>query len=69
MDEMDIDVAECVFRVLEDGEVIWEGADYKHAFFLRDVNRGRRKVTVNAKVDVSLESMGDVMSALKEPDQ
>lgn len=49
----EIDVAECVFTVTEDGEEIWKGEDYKHAFFLRDIDRPRRKVFVAAKVNVT----------------
>lgn len=65
---MEVDVAECIFTVWEDGKVVWKGGDYKHAFFLRAVNPAIRKVTVNAKVDIALENMDDVMSAMKEPD-
>lgn len=65
----EVDVAECSFSVWENDEVIWKGGDYKHAFFLRAVNPAARKVTVNAKVDITLESMDDVMSAMKESDE
>jgi hypothetical protein len=65
--EQEIDVAECTFTVWEDGAEIWKGEDYQHAFFLRNMDRGRRKVTVNAKVDITLETMSNIALEMHEP--
>lgn len=72
MEPQEIEVAECTFTVWEDGEKIWEGGDYQHAFFLRNMNRETRKVTVNAKVDITLETMGEITMGInnaKEQDE
>lgn len=60
MEPQEIDVAECTFTVWEDGKEIWKGEDINHAFFLRNMNKSTRKVTVNAKVDITLETMSDI---------
>lgn len=65
--DIDVDVAELTFTVWEDEKVIWQGSDYKHAFFLRNMNRETRKVTVNAKVDITLEDMGSMMTEMHQP--
>lgn len=66
MEDYEVDVAECIFTVTENGEEIWKGEDIDHAFFLKKVAPESRKVFVKAKVDVTLEEMSDIMQAKNE---
>lgn len=69
MEEQEIDVAECTFTVWENDEEIWKGTDYQHAFFLRNMNRETRKVTVNAKVDITLDAMAEMTMEMNKEDE